>query len=53
VTGIDAPFEIRRAKLHRFPYHLFFSVRDEEVVVLAIAHERREPGYWSDRTDEA
>ncbi len=52
VTGIDTPLEIRRAKLHRFPFHIFFAVRDEEIVVIAVAHERRRPGYWSDRLDD-
>jgi plasmid stabilization system protein ParE len=52
VTGIDAAFPIRRVKLHRFPFHLFVAVRDEEIVVLAIAHERRAPRYWAERLDD-
>ncbi|MDD9945797.1 MAG: hypothetical protein OXU20_32435 [Myxococcales bacterium] len=44
--------EIRRAKLERFPYYLFFTVRDEEIVILAVAHKRRRPGYLSERLDD-
>lgn len=53
-----APFEFavvsegeafRRARLNRFPFHVFFEVVGEKVVVLAVAHERRRPGYWRAR----
>ncbi len=43
-------FAVRRALLPRpFPYVLFFYVRQRTAVVLAIAHARRRPGYWSER----
>ncbi|MGO1544019.1 MAG: hypothetical protein ACTHXA_06725 [Gulosibacter sp.] len=32
-----------------FPYGIIFFVRDDEVVVVAYAHERRRPGYWRKR----
>jgi plasmid stabilization system protein ParE len=38
--------EVRRARVRRFPYSLVFTVHDEEVFILAVAHVRREPGYW-------
>jgi plasmid stabilization system protein ParE len=41
---------IRRATLPRpFPYHVVFYARDGEAIVLAIAHGRRRPEYWSPR----
>lgn len=49
VTGIPSQLEVRRAKLQRFPFHIFFSVGAEEIVIIAVAHEHREPGYWIDR----
>lgn len=36
----------RKAKLPRFPYAVFYEERDADVRVLAVAHGRREPGYW-------
>ena len=33
----------------RFPYTLVYVVRDEAVVVVAVAHQSREPGYWHHR----
>jgi plasmid stabilization system protein ParE len=41
--------EVRRAKTARFPYVLVFIELDEEIRVLAVAHNKRRPGYWLDR----
>ncbi|MCO5164774.1 MAG: type II toxin-antitoxin system RelE/ParE family toxin [Planctomycetes bacterium] len=41
--------EVRRARLKRFPYWLVFAVHDAEIFVVAVAHVRREPGYWRTR----
>lgn len=40
---------IRRAVLKRFPYLVIFTIRDEEIVIAAVAHAHRNPGYWMDR----
>ena len=40
----------RRKVVHRFPYVVFFHVRDSGLEVVAIAHARRRPGYWLLRT---
>ena len=47
----DAPSSgARRAALRRrFPYHLVFVLRPRDVLVLAVAHDRREPTYWLGR----
>lgn len=39
----------RRGVLDRFPYNVFYRVGTEEIVVVAIAHHKRRPGYWSGR----
>lgn len=39
----------RRMPLRRFPYSVIYVAFPEEVRVLAIAHQRRKPGYWSGR----
>lgn len=41
--------EVRRVLLRRFPYGVYYVVEDDALVVLAIAHARRERGYWADR----
>lgn len=40
---------IRRALLPRFPYTLIFIDMGAEVRVIAVAHVKREPGYWLER----
>ena len=39
----------RFALLDRYPYSLIYRVVGEIVQVIAVAHARRKPGYWSDR----
>ncbi len=41
--------EVRPARLKRFPYWLIFAVQHDEIFVIAVAHVRREPGYWRGR----
>jgi len=39
----------RRMVLRRFPYLLFYEIRDDVVEFVAVAHTRRRPGYWLSR----
>jgi plasmid stabilization system protein ParE len=32
--------------LKRFPYTIFYEIEGKTVFVLAVGHQRREPGYW-------
>ena len=41
--------ETRRCRLRRFPYSIVFCPTGEEVLVIAIAHQRRRPDYWRGR----
>ncbi len=34
---------VRRARLHRFPYGVYYVIRDETIDVLAVYHGRRRP----------
>ncbi|MFA7239262.1 MAG: type II toxin-antitoxin system RelE/ParE family toxin [Sulfuricellaceae bacterium] len=45
--------EIRRCLLKRFPYKLLYAIRGRQAVVLAIAHQHRDPDYWIDRIPDA
>jgi plasmid stabilization system protein ParE len=42
---------LRRMLLHRFPFSVIYSVETEVILVVAIAHHGRRPGYWSSRVD--
>ncbi len=37
---------LRKRILKRFPYTVFYEVDRAQVTVLAVAHQRRRPGYW-------
>ena len=39
----------RRRLLRRFPFSLVYRVRADHVEVIAVAHQRRRPGYWMAR----
>lgn len=39
----------RRFPLRKFPFSIIYYVRGEELRVIAIAHHRRKPAYWSGR----
>ena len=39
----------RRLVLRRFPFDIVVTVGPGELVVVAVAHHSRRPGYWRDR----
>jgi hypothetical protein len=39
----------RCAHLSRFPYTVFLRQRDDEWIVVAVAHQKRRPGFWRTR----
>lgn len=41
--------DVRRCLLARFPYALIYGIEAETIVVIAVAHLHRQPGYWADR----
>ena len=40
---------VRRKVISAFPYSVTYSLIDEVIVVLAFAHDRRQPFYWRGR----
>jgi plasmid stabilization system protein ParE len=47
LTGARRP--VRRFLLSRFPFSVVYAIRDEQVLVVAVAHAKRRPRYWSRR----
>ena len=41
---------VRRYNMNRFPYGVIYYIDSDEVFILAVTHERREPDYWTYRT---
>lgn len=41
----------RRFVLHQFPFSIVYRVYPSQVIVLAVAHGHRRPGYWKKRME--
>ncbi len=41
---------VRKKLLIKFPYSIVYSVRPDGIRILAVAHQKRRPFYWRDRT---
>lgn len=44
---LHAPF--RCALVLKFPYSIIFTIEPALILVVAVAHAKRKPGYWQDR----
>jgi toxin ParE1/3/4 len=47
--GTPATGGVRMLPIHRFPYSLVYRVQGDDVRVIAVAGQRRRPGYWVGR----
>lgn len=47
---LHAPF--RRCLIPKFPYAIIFSIEPDFILVIAVAHVKRKPGYWNDRIEK-
>ena len=41
--------DTRRKLLQRFPYALIYLTEEEQIYIVAVMHQRQEPGYWHKR----
>ncbi len=46
VPGVPSDVPVRRAPIKGFPYHVIYLETADAIHVLAIAHDKRRPGYW-------
>ncbi len=44
---LKAPF--RRYLLPKYPYSIIYSIEPDHIRIVAVAHNKRKPGYWSKR----
>jgi plasmid stabilization system protein ParE len=40
---------VRKLRLRTFPYNLIYTIDDDEIIIVAVAHHRRHTGYWRSR----
>ena len=41
--------DVRRFPLQRFPYSIVYQIKQQEIRIVALAHQRRRPAYWKNR----
>jgi toxin ParE1/3/4 len=49
VPRVPSDLPVHRLAVKRFPYCVVYLETAEELRVLAVAHDRRRPGYWQTR----
>ena len=42
---------VRKCLLHKFPYKLMYSVEEDHILIIAVAHQHRKPDYWVGRDE--
>lgn len=48
-AGMTQEPPYRRMLCRRFPFAVVYRQVDDELRILAVAHQRRRPGYWKER----
>lgn len=48
-SGEERPKGFRRKLLRQFSYAIVYTVEPDELVIHAVAHSNRRPGYWLPR----
>lgn len=41
--------DVRRCLAHTFPYGILYTVEYDFILIVAVAHGSRKPGYWHER----
>ncbi|MGK7885059.1 MAG: type II toxin-antitoxin system RelE/ParE family toxin [Crocosphaera sp.] len=41
--------DVRRCMTRRFPYGILYTIEQDYILILAVMHCSREPGYWKSR----
>ena len=41
--------DIRKCIINKFPFNILYSIEDDSILIIAIAHHHRNPDYWVDR----
>ena len=51
LAGETVALGLRRMLLQRFPFSVVYAAEADLILVIAIAHHGRQPGYWQARVD--
>lgn len=48
-SPLSGDHQTRRVVVSRFPYQIVYRLRPREIIIVAVAHSKRRPGYWKSR----
>ena len=43
--------QIRCLVMQKFPYNIIYKLTPDKIIIIAVAHQKRLPGYWENRKD--
>ena len=49
MLGKPAGGRFRSFPVRKFPFNIIYKLDEDEIVVVAVGHQSRKPGYWRDR----
>jgi toxin ParE1/3/4 len=52
LVEVDASLQLREYVLRRFPYCVVYDIHNDELAIVAIAHQSRRQRYWQNRMQE-
>jgi len=52
LAGSPSAAGTRRVIVKEFPFSLFYRSENDGIVIFAVSHHARRPGYWVDRTHD-
>jgi toxin ParE1/3/4 len=52
LVEVDAYLQLREYVLRRFPYCIVYDIHNDEMAIVAIAHQSRRQRYWQNRVQE-
>ena len=50
-SGAPERDAVRKHLTHKFPFLVYYELLDDRIVVWAVMHAARKPGYWRHRRD--
>ena len=44
--------DVRRCLVRVFPYSVIYTIESDYILIIAVAHAKRQPGYWRHRLSD-
>jgi plasmid stabilization system protein ParE len=48
---VETKKDIRKCVINKFPFNILYSIEENQIIVIAIAHHHRKPDYWVGRIE--